>query len=253
MATVNITRFLVRKPPAEQASVEMSESGALTLPVNLPPEARPLIKLDYVIANRTSGANPFKIFESLKGLDSAALCWAIKRMPYSEFLKSSYWFAVSTVAKSRSGMRCQVCNSGSGIQVHHRTYDTHGREHENMLDLVVLCENCHGLFHGHIDSNFVPPKPPSNGHAKKCRTIPHSESDIFVPESETGSIILTKELIDNCRANGSFTNATLRALGLTKATMTKGWTHRLLGTPIPQDAYRRAVEGKFVYSSGGIG
>ena len=206
--------------------------------------------LEYVIANRTNGANPFKIFESLSKLDADSLAYAIKRMPYDQFLKSAYWFAVSSVAKSRAGMRCQICNSFKKLSVHHRTYDTHGKEHLNMMDLVVLDENCHGLFHGHLEVTIVPPIAKS-GHRERSRglphplILPHGPIDQEVPESDP--IILTRELVDRCRANGSFTNATLNAFGITRSTMTSGWTQRLIGTSLAREKYRDALNGKFIY------
>lgn len=115
-------------------------------------------------------------------------------------------------------MRCQVCNSSNNIQAHHRTYDTHGREHLHMNDLVVLCEICHGLFHGHSNTSpvirqfVVRPK-----REKIPRVAPHLASDIVIPEGN--EIILTKQLIDSCRANGAFTNATLRGFGLKRPTL----------------------------------
>lgn len=209
---------------------------------------------EYLIAERTNGANPFKIFESIGKVDGSALDWSIRKMPYAQFLRSAYWFGVSHVAKSKAGMRCQVCNSANKIQVHHRTYDTHGKEHENMHDLVVLCENCHGLFHGHKDAEYQRPKRfrerAGQERIKIPRGIvlPHSPDDVKIPDGDL--IVLTKALIDNCRANGSFTNATLRALGMNKGDMIKGWAIRLEGVAMPREQYRLAVEGKFIYRSG---
>lgn len=77
--------------------------------------------------------------------------------------------------------------------------------------------------------------------------MPHNEGDIQIPDCDP--IILNKSLLSNCRANGSFTSATLAALGLTKATLTSGWGKRLFGTSIPRDQYRKAVEGKFIYNT----
>lgn len=203
--------------------------------------------IDYIVSRRTNGANPFKIFESLINTDAGKLAFILKRMDYQVFLSSAYWFAVSSVAKSRAGNRCQVCNSEASINVHHRTYDTHGYEHTNMIDLIVLCENCHGLFHGHKSAEGVSQRMPRQ-KCKKEIVIPHDESLLQIPNSET--ITLTPELIDNCRANGSFTNATLRALGMTKSTMTRGWVQNLVGKILSRERYKEAARGKFVYHSG---
>lgn len=209
------------------------------------------MNLDYIIGPRTNGANPFKIFSALEQSDPDAMAFALKRMHYSMFLKSSYWFAVSQVAKSRAGMRCQVCNENDRIEVHHRTYDTHGKEHLNMIDLVVLCWNCHGLFHGHVAAvrpkqrltDFREPRV----RLKQHTVIPHSEDEVKMPDGD--QIVLTPDLINACRANGSFTNATLRAFGLKKP-LISGWGGRLVGTVMSREKYRQALEGKFIYRSG---
>lgn len=198
----------------------------------------------YIISERTAGANPFHIFDELKNQNAEELRWIIKRMPYSSFLRTAYWFAVSHKAKAHAGMRCQVCNSSESINVHHRTYESHGSEHLNMNDLVVLCESCHGLFHGHKTGNpEIEESKPRNG---RQIVIPHSDSDMEIPSEE--NITLTKELIDKCRANGSFTSATMRAFGVV-GKPEKGWTRRLIGKSITRDQYKAAAEGRFIYSS----
>lgn len=209
------------------------------------------MKLEYIIAKRTGGANPFKIWEAIQKADKTAIKWAIKRMPYSCFLESAYWLAVSSVAKSRVKMRCQVCNSADGIAVHHRTYDSHGEEHENMHDLVVLCDNCHGLFHGHMPAR-LPPRALSDEHDRKPKikqrlVIPHADVSSEMPEGDT--ITLTRELVDRCRTNGTFTNASLRALGQTKPLLA-GWPMRLIGKVLTRAQYHEALEGRFIYRSG---
>lgn len=140
--------------------------------------------IEFPIANRPKAANAFQIFEEIGQLPQStaeALCSEIKRMEYQAFLASAYWFAVSTVVKSRAGNRCQLCNNPQGIQAHHRSYQHHGREHLHMEDLTVLCDACHTLHH-FPNSPTVPskaepiqkiPLPPPRSKKKKkhgCRT-----------------------------------------------------------------------------------
>lgn len=207
------------------------------------------MNLDYLTSVRTNGANPFKTFqyiESLSENDEAKLAYIIQRMQYPVFLKTAYWFAVSHTVKAKALMCCQVCNSSGVIHVHHRSYQHHGYEHKHLIDLTVLCDSCHGLFHGHIQPT---PKPVFHKEQGKVRfkreqVIPHTEQDISIPDGDT--ITLTKELVDDCRANGSFTNATLNAFGLSKP-LIAGWCFRLVGQVIPREQYRKAKEGKFIY------
>lgn len=197
----------------------------------------------YVSHAKTKGANPFSIFEGLTRLDQEMLAHTLKHLSYQEFLASAYWFSVSTVAKARAQMRCQICNSADSISVHHRTYDNHGYEHLHMSDLVVLCSNCHGLFHGSIAQpmtriTYSKRKRPAHRWVK-----PHEP--VYIPDDDV--FLLSRELIDACRANGAFTNATLRALRMTRAKMTNGWVSRLIGTTISREQYQQAVEGKYIY------
>lgn len=211
------------------------------------------LSVEFVLRQKRDGENPFSLFERLQELDPESLCFSIRKMKYWAFLETRYWFAVSMVAKSRAGMRCQICNNIKGIQVHHRTYGTHGKEHLFMNDLVVMCEYCHGIFHGHIKEVPLHVSYPEKEKAQKisvngCKVVPHSASEIDVPDMD--SFPLTQELIDKCRANGSFTNATVRAFGMTRSTMTKGWIFRLVGTTITKENYRAAQEGRFMYNTG---
>lgn len=66
-------------------------------------------------------------------------------MPYSAYLQTPEWQARRAEALERARHRCQVCNSGGLLDVHHRTYERRGEERPE--DLTVLCRRCHYLFH----------------------------------------------------------------------------------------------------------
>jgi len=66
-------------------------------------------------------------------------------MPYSDYLKSDHWQALRSVKLKEADSRCQVCNAGGLLDVHHRTYERLGKE--SLEDLTVLCRECHDLFH----------------------------------------------------------------------------------------------------------
>ena len=72
----------------------------------------------------------------------------IKNMDYKDFLYTPYWDAVRSQKLYRSGYKCSLCDSNINLQVHHKTYEHHGYEHENLDDLIVLCGNCHSKHHG---------------------------------------------------------------------------------------------------------
>ncbi len=72
-------------------------------------------------------------------------------MDYRKYLKSRHWQRVRKAALKRAGYRCQICaERGLTLSVHHSCYDRRGRELAQ--DVVVLCENCHRLYHDHLVS-----------------------------------------------------------------------------------------------------
>lgn len=69
-----------------------------------------------------------------------------RAMPYPEYLKTDHWQDLRDDALERAGRRCQVCNTSLGsLHVHHRSYDRRGQEAPE--DLIVLCADCHRVFH----------------------------------------------------------------------------------------------------------
>lgn len=66
-------------------------------------------------------------------------------MPYADYLKTPEWQERRATHLKRAHFKCQVCNSGGVLDVHHRTYERRGQENYN--DLIVLCRSCHGKFH----------------------------------------------------------------------------------------------------------
>lgn len=75
---------------------------------------------------------------------------------YNEYLNSAEWKEKAREAKIRSGWRCQVCNQqgdNTQLHAHHRTYDRIGNELAQ--DITVLCQDCHKLFHGKSEPDWV--------------------------------------------------------------------------------------------------
>lgn len=71
----------------------------------------------------------------------------LRTMPYRQFLKTDYWRKTRDAALARGHNECAICASKTNLDVHHRTYERRGCERPE--DLIVLCHNCHRLFHGH--------------------------------------------------------------------------------------------------------
>jgi 5-methylcytosine-specific restriction endonuclease McrA len=87
-------------------------------------------------------------------------------MPYGEYLQTPEWRERRDQALDRAGYRCQVCNSGRNLHVHHRTYERRGRELPG--DLTVLCSGCHSLFHGKPDKSQRPAAPRTLAPSGAC-------------------------------------------------------------------------------------
>ncbi|GMU19155.1 MAG: hypothetical protein AMXMBFR12_03470 [Candidatus Babeliales bacterium] len=83
-------------------------------------------------------------------VDWQAISDHIKGMDYQDFLKTPYWKTITAHAKYKVGYRCQLCNSTHRLVTHHRNYDIHGREHAHMHELIVICDECHTIFHDRI-------------------------------------------------------------------------------------------------------
>lgn len=68
-------------------------------------------------------------------------------MRYADYLLTPEWEARRKAMLKAAGYRCMVCNRDRVTNVHHRTYERRGVEHPS--DLIVLCDECHMLFHRH--------------------------------------------------------------------------------------------------------
>lgn len=69
----------------------------------------------------------------------------LRRMPYQDYLRTPEWLETREWKLKRAGFRCQACNVNGHLQVHHRTYENRGNERDS--DLIVLCSDCHSIFH----------------------------------------------------------------------------------------------------------
>lgn len=72
---------------------------------------------------------------------------------YAEYLKSDHWQATRKRMLEQALYKCDACEDGKRLGVHHKTYERLG--HEEDADLVVLCEMCHKVTHREIDSKAL--------------------------------------------------------------------------------------------------
>lgn len=65
---------------------------------------------------------------------------------YTEYLATEHWDIVRGKKLRSSMFRCSVCgDKEKEFHVHHNNYENLGNENLNYL--VVLCKDCHSLFH----------------------------------------------------------------------------------------------------------
>ena len=89
-----------------------------------------------------------EIFLTKKSYDKDYL----NSLSYVDFLKTNYWVNIRKKILKKYGYKCALCDNVNELNVHHRTYKNHGREHEHLEDLIVLCKECHAKFHDKLDS-----------------------------------------------------------------------------------------------------
>ena len=126
--------------PAVDEAVKQSADADMVIAESL------RIRNDQILSG-TRFASPSKRFWTLRGRVSNADSEELCRMPYREFLQTDYWQIVRNYVIYKRGARCELCNYGDSLNVHHRTYEKHGEEHLHLETLMILCQPCHAKFH----------------------------------------------------------------------------------------------------------
>ena len=78
-------------------------------------------------------------------------------MSYKRYLKSPEWQDIRRRVLDFWDYKCATCSAEHNLHIHHRTYVRVGME--NLNDLIVLCERCHGKFHETVGRNQGPSGP----------------------------------------------------------------------------------------------
>lgn len=73
----------------------------------------------------------------------------MEKSEYHKYLASREWALLKEQVKERSENKCERCKLGSHDVTHHKTYERIG--HEEISDLVGLCEDCHKFLSGKSD------------------------------------------------------------------------------------------------------
>lgn len=93
-----------------------------------------------------TGGDPRERFEILCTVVTSERTRMLLELSYEAFLRTGYWRIISTYLKVTRGA-CERCGMRRGLQAHHKSYAHHGREHEHLADLLVLCRSCHEREH----------------------------------------------------------------------------------------------------------
>jgi 5-methylcytosine-specific restriction endonuclease McrA len=87
----------------------------------------------------------------LRRLARQARAAQLRKMSFAEYRMQPEWQARRSAALARARYRCQVCaEHDDRLDVHHNSYERYGDE--DPFDLVVLCAQCHKLFHGVVEN-----------------------------------------------------------------------------------------------------
>jgi hypothetical protein len=102
----------------------------------------------------------------------------LQNLPYSEYLLTEHWKQFRQYALKRANFRCQLCNSGSQLNVHHRTYERIGCE--DVSDVIVLCKNCHENHHDKIKSNqqMAEDEPPTEKQLSYLKILGYTGAEV---------------------------------------------------------------------------
>jgi 5-methylcytosine-specific restriction endonuclease McrA len=68
-----------------------------------------------------------------------------RKQKYYIYLQSPQWNIIRNQILDRDKHRCQVCDKTNELHVHHMHYKN--IFHEQLGDLITLCERCHGVAH----------------------------------------------------------------------------------------------------------
>lgn len=133
-----------RSRPARPAFSAVNDEQLLATVIRLTadqdhPVTAAIAIIDAIQQQARPGPGPIITVPAERGAELAA-------MPYPEYLQTPEWQARRQFALDRAEWRCQVCNREDRLHVHHNTYERRGVE--RAADLIVLCEDCHGLYHG---------------------------------------------------------------------------------------------------------
>lgn len=69
---------------------------------------------------------------------------------YKEYLKTNHWIKKKLELKKEYICECRICQSTTGLNVHHTSYKNIGNEKLN--ELCYLCYNCHSWLHSSMSS-----------------------------------------------------------------------------------------------------
>ena len=71
-----------------------------------------------------------------------------RRIEYAKYLKTAHWKRVKKIIRYIYQDRCQICGKSKKLHVHHNRYKN--LWHEELTDVILLCEKCHNKHHNRL-------------------------------------------------------------------------------------------------------
>lgn len=150
------------------------------------------------------------------------------RRERDDFFVSRDWRELRYLVIQRNGARCLACGRSpqDGIRIHVDHIVPVSKDWSRRLDfnnLQVLCEDC---------------------NIGKSNTDKTDWRGAQPPQTLNGDMILvTDQVLDTLRTNGSFTGATIQALLGQKRYMGSKWIQKTKNTWITKETYQKALAG----------
>ena len=117
---------------------------------------------------------------------------------YYQYLQSPEWSRLRELKLEQADGRCQLCNSNKALHVHHRTYERLGRE--RLVDLTVLCADCHAKFHDKVLTGTILWCDPQGKHeSARASSLWATAVDTSRKRSAFNALVETSDLPDDVK------------------------------------------------------
>lgn len=158
---------------------------------------------EYLQADQDTGAGSYeKMVSCIETINWEEVKLYILKMRYFYFLRTSYWFIISSEVKRRAGWKCP-CGGRENLQVHHTDSgnDFHGSEHILLAGgetrgLICLCGKCHDKIHVPSVKRAEKKRQRNNRKEKIVIQLPYYPERISESEITGSSSVLIRKMLE---------------------------------------------------------